>query len=167
MKIKAAKYRDGKLVLDTSDRDVYRFVVGFKPGDYDIVPAKKKRSLDANAYAWVLIDKIASETGLTKTQVYRNAIKEVGGNTEIVCVRSDAVKQLCETWEKHGTGWIAEPFESGDAGYTNVKLMCGSSTFDTHQMSKFIDLLVQDATALEIETMPDYKLNAMMKHWKG
>ena len=33
MKIKSAKFREGKLILETSDREVYRFVVGFKPGD--------------------------------------------------------------------------------------------------------------------------------------
>ena len=36
-----------------------------EPGEYEIVKAKKKRSLDANAYAWVLIDKIAAVLRMT------------------------------------------------------------------------------------------------------
>lgn len=165
MKFNAVEYKDGVLRIKTRDRDVYRFVVGFVPGDYDIVKAKKKRSLDANAYAWVLMDKIAQATGLTKTEVYRNAIREVGGNTEVVCVKDSAVQQLCKSWESYGTGWIAEPFMAGTIGYTNVKLMWGSSSFDSAQMAKFIDILVQDATALGIETIPPYKLAAMTESW--
>ena len=52
---------------------------------------RKKRSLDANAYAWVLIDKIAQATGVPKTEVYRKVIREIGGVSEIVCVRTEAV----------------------------------------------------------------------------
>lgn len=128
---------------------------------------RQKRSLDANAYAWVLMDKIAAATGTTKTEVYVNAISEVGGNSDIVCVQDRAVKKLRESWEKNGVGWITETMPSKIDGCTNVILYYGSSTFDTKQMSRLIDNLVQDCVALNIETMPPYKLDALMEEWDG
>ena len=43
---------------------------------------KKQRSLDANAYCWVLIDKLSEKLNVSKTEIYRQAIKEIGGNSE-------------------------------------------------------------------------------------
>ena len=37
-----------------------------------------KRSGAANRYMWVLVDKIAEVQGLTKTEVYRREILEIG-----------------------------------------------------------------------------------------
>ena len=52
----------------------------------EIKTYRKKRSKDANAYAWVLIDRIAATLSLSKEEVYRNAIKSIGGVSEVVCV---------------------------------------------------------------------------------
>ena len=41
-------------------------------------PKRRKRSLDANAYLWVLCDQIAKVIRSTKEEVYRAAIKRVG-----------------------------------------------------------------------------------------
>jgi len=117
----------------------------------EIKKYRKKRSLDANAYAWALIDKIAAELSITKEEVYRNAIKNIGGVSEIVCVRDNAVEKLCEGWAKHGLGWQTEVIESKLPGCKNVILYFGSSTYDTKQMSLLIDHLIQDAKALSIE----------------
>lgn len=40
---------------------------------------RKNRSLDANAYFWVLCDKVAEAVGVPKTEIYRGYIKDVGG----------------------------------------------------------------------------------------
>lgn len=127
---------------------------------------RKKRSLDANAYAWVLMDKLAEATGRPKMQIYRDAVKDVGGNTETVCVRDKAVDRLREGWSRNGAGWVTETMPSKLDGCTNVLLYYGSSSFDTAQMSRLIDNLVQDCAALGIETMPPYKLNALLEEWK-
>ena len=49
----------------------------------------------------------------------------------------------------------------------NVILYYGSSTFDTRQMSRLIDNLIQDAKAVGIETMPPDKLAALLGEWEG
>jgi len=122
---------------------------------------RKRRSMDANAYAWVLIDKIAAAIGAKKEDVYRLAIREIGGVSEIVCVKEEAVGRLCESWRRQGIGWQAEPFPSKLKGCVNVMLHYGSSVYDAEQMRQLIDNLVSDAKLLGIETLTPEQLAAM------
>ena len=108
MRISSAKWAGGELTLATSDPEAVRFALTFEPGDYAMTKAKKKRSLDANAYFFVLADKIAAATGIPKTEVYRHAIKEIGGNCDTVCVMEKAADALSDGWERNGLGWQTE-----------------------------------------------------------
>ena len=56
---------------------------------------KKKRSLDANAYCFAMIDKLAEKLNLPKEEVYRNAIRKIGGVSDVVCIKNEAVETLC------------------------------------------------------------------------
>lgn len=132
----------------------------------DLKKFHKKRSLDANSYCWVLLDKLAEATGTGKTALYRHYIKDVGGNSETVCVVNKAAEKLREGWEHNGLGWATDTMPSKLEGCTNVILYYGSSTYDTAQMARLIDLIVQDCRALGVETLPPYKLAAMVEEWK-
>ena len=125
----------------------------------------KGRSLDANAYCWVLIGKLAAKTGISKSDIYRNAIREIGGNSETVCVQDKAVDKLCRGWCHNGEGWQAETSKSKIEGCTNVTLYYGSSVYDTKQMSRLIDSIVQDCKAVGIETMTPAELEVMKQEW--
>ncbi len=127
---------------------------------------RKRRSLDANAYAWVLMDKLAAATGRKKDEIYLDAVRNVGGNTETVCVVDRAVDRLREAWSRNGIGWPTEVFPSKLDGCTNVVLYYGSSTFDTAQMSRMIDGIVQDCKSLGIETMTPAQLAGLLEGWK-
>lgn len=128
-------------------------------------PYKRKRSLDANAYAWVLIDKIAAAMSITKEEVYKNSIREIGGNAEIICVQNDAVKDLCSVWERNGLGWQTETFPSKIAGCTNVILYYGSSVYNVDQMGRLIDNIIQDCKNLGIQTMPPSEIAKLKSLW--
>ena len=69
-----------------------------EPVKVEIRKASKARSKDANAFCWVLIDKIAEKTGISRTEVYRHAIKEIGGVSTTVCVQDKAVDRLRQGW---------------------------------------------------------------------
>lgn len=133
--------------------------------DVKLVRHRNKRSLDANAYAWVLIDKLAAAMGIPKEEVYRAAIRKIGGVSETVCVQDKAVSQLRSVWGRNGIGWQSETMPSKIPGCTNVILYYGSSAYDTKQMSGLINQLMDDCKALDIETMPPDKLVAMMGEW--
>ena len=125
----------------------------------------RKRSLDANAYAWVLIDRISQKTGIRKSEVYRNTIREIGGVSTTVCVMDKAVERLRSSWEAHGLGWQAETQDSKIPGCKNVTLYYGSSVYDTEQMSSMISILVQDAEALGISTITPDEEERLISQW--
>ena len=166
MKLNSARLEGGKLILETADAEARRFIYDFKPGEYRLTRVGKKRSLDANAYAWVLMDKLAQATGYSKTEIYRNAVREIGGNTETLCLRTEAVARFRAVWEANGLGWPTETMSSRLPGCTTVIAWYGSSTYDTRQMSALIDHLVQDCRALDIETLPPEKLAALLEGWR-
>lgn len=122
--------------------------------DIEIKPRRKRRSNDANRYAWELIDKIAAKMHLDKVEVYREAIRAIGGVSDTICIPSAAVERVCTGWKHNGVGWTTETYPSKLQGCTNVILYYGSSTYDTQQMALLIDHLVQDAEALGIPTYP-------------
>lgn len=126
----------------------------------------RPRSLDANAYFWVLCDKLAEKTKIRKEEIYRDLIKQIGGNSETVCVQNKAVDKLCEGWRHNGLGWLTDTSESKIEGCTNVTLYYGSSSYDTAQMSRLIDLTVQECREQEIETMTPEELSRLKEEWK-
>ncbi|MBO7318683.1 MAG: hypothetical protein J6V06_01505 [Clostridia bacterium] len=128
---------------------------------------RRKRSLYANAYFWVLADKLATAQGLPgTTEIYHKYIKEIGGNREIVCVIEEAADKLCRGWEHNGLGWLTERFPSKIDGCVNVILYYGSSTYDTAQMSRLIELIIQDCKALGIETATAAELSLLLEGWR-
>jgi hypothetical protein len=134
--------------------------------DLEVKEHRKKRSLDANAYCWVLINKLADVMRIPPTEVYRQAIQDISGNSEIIPIKDEAVEQFKQAWSHNGIGWLVRDMgKSKIQGYRNLMVYYGSSVYDTKQMSALIDHLVQDCKALDIETMTPDKLALMMEEW--
>lgn len=138
-----------------------------KDTDVDVTIKKHrvKRSLDANAYCWVLVDKIAEKRHMSKLEVYRNAIRDIGGVSEIICIQNKAAPTMKDLWTRNGLGWQVEELESKLPNCTNMVLYKGSSVFDTRQMSALIDSLIQDAKAIGIETRPEWEIQQLLEEY--
>ena len=166
-----AKLEGGWLMLKPTKEDIglaMAFVRKMKQKLYEALlkEHRKKRSLDANAYAWVLIGKLADVMRVPPEIVYINAIQNIGGNYEVIPIRDEAVDKFIEVWKKNGLGWpCVDMGRSKIPGYRNIRAYYGSSTYDTRQMSVLIDSLIQDCKALDIETLSEEKLSAMMGGW--
>ena len=132
-----------------------------------LVRYRKKRSLDANAYFWVLLDKLSASLKIPKIELYRGYIKNIGENNTTVCVPDKAVDDLTRGWQHNGLGWQTDTFPSKIEGCTNVILYYGSSTYDTEQMSRLIDMVVQDCEAVGIETMTPQELAMLKAEWSN
>ena len=132
---------------------------------------REKRSLDSNGYAWVLIDKIAQATGLTKKDVYRNTVREVAGSSDMLTLKKEAAERFIQKWSRKGSGttggWIAEVHsETRTPGFVNVIAYYGSSSYDTSEMSRFIDLLIDDCKEYGIEHLPPEEIERMLGAWQ-
>lgn len=135
--------------------------------DLEVKEHREKRSLDANAYAWVLIHKLAAVMRLTPEEVYLNAVLNVGDNFTPMCVRLQDVERFKRSWQSNGLGWpVLDLGISQVPGCRNLMAYHGSSTFDTAQMSRLIDGLVQDCKALDIETLSEEKLSLLKEAWQ-
>lgn len=135
--------------------------------DVSIKQHRKRRSLDANAYAWILADKIAKVIGNTKEFVYQEAIKAVGA-FEIVPIKDEAVERWRKNWESKGLGWQSEVMrDSKIKGYTNTINYFGSSTYNSLEFSKLLEEIVFQAKELGIETMTPNEQAKMMATYRA
>lgn len=134
----------------------------------DIKKWRKKRSLDANSYCWVLCDRIAKELSkevvVTKEQVYKDAISQAG-TFEPMIIEEKAYDNFKRIWEKQGLGFIVQEVTRKDKC---VKVHCyyGSSTYDTKEMSLLIEIIVDLAKSLDIETKPKEEIESLLRSWK-
>lgn len=135
--------------------------------NYVLTIGNDKRSNEANAYYWVLVNELSDKIGIPPKTIYRNHIQDVGGNYEVLPIRDDALETWINNWVSRGLGWVCEKIgESKLRGYTNVICFYGSSTYNTKQMSRLIDLCVQDCKAQGIETMTPTELASLMENYK-
>ena len=162
-------YESTWLMLKVNRRDATAFCDEMKEGkvyEANLKEYRPKRSLDANAYAWALLGKLANKVGLPKEDVYREFIRDVGDNYEILPIRNDAVDKWISNWRRKGIGWVCDILgESKLDGYTNVITYYGSSTYDSKQMSTLINLIVDECKQQGIETMTQAELALLMDGW--
>ena len=136
--------------------------------DLEVKEHRKKRSLDANAYCWVLINKLADVMRIPPTEVYRQAIQDISGNSEVIPIKDEAVEQFKLAWSHNGIGWLCRDMgKSKIQGYRNLMVYYGSSVYTSSQMNALIDHLAQDCKALDIETLPPEKLSLLMEEWNA
>ena len=136
-----------------------------KPYTVEIEPLKKKRSLDANAYAWVLMGKLAKKLLTTPEQVYREYISDTS-NYEILPIKNEALEHWKQIWSNKGVGWLCDELgESKLQGYTNVRCFYGSSVYSSAEMAHLIDLIIQDCEEQGIETMTPAEIERMKREW--
>lgn len=132
--------------------------------DLDLKKHRKKRSKNANDYLWVLCEEIAKNQGITKEEVYRKQIREVGVY-EPLPVREDAIDRFDAAWRQKGIGWFTEIVDDSFPGYKKVFAYYGTSVYNTEEMSRVINAAVEDCRALGIEVIPPAELALMMGAW--
>ena len=82
-----------------------------KDKQYEVKEHKPKRSLDSNAYCWLLLGKLQDELHIKKEDIYRDLIRNIGSYV-IVPVKNEAVERFRESWSKNGIGWVTETMKS-------------------------------------------------------
>lgn len=127
---------------------------------------RKKRSLDSNAYLWVLIGKLSAKLGIPPETIYREAIRDIGDNYAVMSLKTEAVEKFCRCWKGNGIGWLTDTFPSVLPGYVNVMAYYGSSTYDTAQMHRLLDVVIAECKEQGIEVRPEEEIESMMKMWE-
>ena len=131
---------------------------------FEVKEHKVKRSLNANAYCWVLMNKIADAIKSTKEEVYREYIKNKG-IFRLITMNKDATNTFIKVWQEKGLGWICDVSESKYEGMVDVVAYYGTSSYNTKQMANFIDYVVDEAKNLGIETLPPDEIERLKSLW--
>lgn len=153
--------------IETSKKDIdFNYLQPDKDYKVEIKVWHDKRSLDSNAYAWTLLDQIAEKLGATKEDIYKEIIKRVGV-FQIIPIKPQAISKFMERWNNKGLGWICEDIGAckGLQGYNNVIAYFGTSIYDSKEMSRFINEVVEEAKRLGIETLDEIELKKLSERW--
>lgn len=163
----AARSFDGNSLVITFevDRTAESQIEDIRKQDKLTIKATKyhqKRSLDANAYAWVLMTKIADVVRSSKEEIYEEMLQRYGtcykdenGYVTITVKKTVDMSKIDGHWKLCG----------GNEKFNSYLMIKGSSEYDTAEMSHFIDHIVQEAQELGIETMTPNEIERMKQEW--
>lgn len=144
-------------------KDFERLVGRFKAGnEYELKQVQKKRSLNSNAYLWVLCDEIAKVIHSTKEDVYRILIARKGWFVELQFANTEVMDAFRQNWQQNGTGFVTRTV---DKDLCIMHCYYGSSRYPQDKMNALLDEAVQEAKALGIETLTPEELSRMKEEW--
>lgn len=119
----------------------------------------KKRSLNANSYAWALITELANEMKISKEEMYFLKLKDYG-QSELVLITSKAnPKSFFKYYSEEGKTIVK------GKEYKWYKVYKGTSEYDSREISIFIDGLVRECKEQEIETKSKSEIRSLLEEW--
>ncbi len=158
-------------VPDHLKDQVQEFILGIqnesKTYTCDIKPCRKKRSLDANGYMWVILRAMSEKLMTTDKEIYREMIRRVG-QADILPVRDDAIEVFTRRWEATGEGYQVDnlgPCKNTE-GYSNLRCYYGSSVYDSREFSVLLDEIITEAKELGIETATPEEIERMKQQYE-
>lgn len=128
---------------------------------FEIKPYRQKRSLNANAYAWVLINEMANRLRTSKDEVYQEMLKRYGQSKVISVLSEIDISRFVKYYEEIGKGHVE------GKEFTHYRCFIGSSEYDSREMAILIDGIVDEAQELGIDTLPTTAVERMKALWQG
>lgn len=173
LKTVSRDWQSGKFLLTFEvEGDITQQLEGIREQRLSIVARRfrKKRSLDANAYYWQLLSRLAESAGISKNRAHNLMLRRYGqmetvdGRMIYVVVPDDdsgEEKALeAETYHIKPTSEVKQARDG--AAFRTYIMLRGSSTYDTREMSELINGLVSECREMGIETMTPDQLAEMM-----
>ena len=128
----------------------YEELKGYDKLSLEIKPYKRKRSLDANAYYWVLLTKLAKILRTSNDELHNILLSKYGvmemvsGRTvkEVLPDTDEANKRAAEYQAYHLRPTSDVRLGNDGLMYRTYIMMRGSSTYDTAEMSRLIEGLI-------------------------
>lgn len=138
-----------------------------KTKKYEVKEVKKKRSINANNYFWKLLQELCELQDLDAIEEYKKRVKELAIFRRFRIETKD-VKTFEIMWQDKGIAWFCEIADTEYISNVEFKIInayYGSSSFNSKQMSRLIDGVVQDCKAVGIETKSEAEICSLLKEW--
>lgn len=136
-------------------------IKGFEKLSLKVSKFRKRRSLDANAYLWVLLSKMANVLHKDKWEVYLDMLARYGVFTHII-VKPNVVDKVKAEWR--AAVELGSVKVNGKEG-TQLQCYFGSSTYDSKEMSVLLDGVITEAKELGITTETPDEIERMKQQW--
>lgn len=152
-----------KIILEIDEKPIIYDELKDKELSINLKQYRKKRSLDANAYCWVLCQKMADIMKTSKDEIYEQMIQryspfdmqEDGTYITVTMLDKIPIERLGGHWRLIGRH---------DDFLSYVRLV-GSSEMDTKQMAHFLDGIVSEAKELGIQTETEEEIERIKSLW--
>lgn len=137
---------------------------------WDLVPHKKKRSLDSNAYFHVLCDKLRQKLGISMARCKNHLIADYGQilyltDGEPMIWKTNAPEDFVMELETLHTKCIKITEENGKNVFF-YRMYRGSHEYDTSEMSRLISGTIEECKAQGIQTASPEELKHMEMLWE-
>ena len=155
------------LLLDTKQLDIVEELKNEDKLNIELKKYRKHRSLDANAYFWKLLTELCELAEIDTVEEYKRRIKELGIFRQFK-IEKDNIKTFEKMWTAQGIAWFCEIADTTyieDTEFKIINAYYGSSSFNSKQMSRLIDGVVQDCKVYGIETKPQAEIDSLLKEW--
>ena len=166
--------RNGENVLTIATRQDCRDLwdrLGEKEVSFSLKRYSKPRSLNANNYAWALMEKLAEASGTDKDSVYEEMLRSYGTGESYIDGEGNEVKVIFSMREGIPPGLVARHYAEIGIGFIDGKKFIhyraikGTSEYTTHEMSIFLDGVVYECKQLGIETATPEELARYKETW--
>lgn len=155
------------LLLDTRQLDIVEELKKENKLNIEVKKYRKKRSLNANSYFWQLLQELCELVELDTIKEYKRRVKELGIFRQFK-IETENIKTFEKMWTRQGIAWFCEIADTtyiGDTEFKIINAYYGSSSFNSKQMARLIDGVVQDCKVYNIEIKPQEEINSLLKEW--
>lgn len=136
---------------------LYKFDKNIKY-DIKIEKHRNKRSLNANNYSWELQTEIANVLRISKEEVHFEMLKSYGQRDYISMLANVNIDDYYNYYEEIYT------YKKNGNTFKSYMIYRGTHTYNSKEMSIFIDGVVQEARQLDIETLEDKEIKEFIKY---
>ena len=147
------------LLLDTRQLDIVEELKKENKLNIEVKKYRKKRSLNANSYFWQLLQELCELVELDTIEEYRQ-----------FKIETENIKTFEKMWTRQGIAWFCEIADTTyieDTEFKIINAYYGSSSFDSKQMARLIDGVVQDCKPYGIEIKPQEEINSLLRSWEN
>ena len=114
-----------------------------------------------------MLQEVCDYKDIDTIEDYKRRVKELGIFKQFKIMTQD-VKTFEKIWTDRGIAWFCEIVDTtyiGDTEFKIINAYYGSSSYNSKQMSRLIDNLVQDCKAVGIETKPQAEIDNLLRQW--
>ena len=129
----------------------------------------RKRSTNANNYFWKLLQELCELAEIDTVEEYKRRVKELGIFRRFR-IEKDNIETFEKMWGEQGVAWFCEIADTeyiGEIEFKIINAYYGSSSFNSKQMSRLIDGVVQDCKVYGIETKTPEEIESLLRSWSN